>query len=102
VVQLLDSRGDSLVRNITNDDGKPMSGAGISYVVTDTLGTSRTLRDTFTTGFDGVFQLCDKSVHVGVAITVRVKRDNNPPVDALNISSTDKVTLMRILAGASP
>ena len=93
--------GDStrVLGRVMTRGGDPVQGVELSYLVTDRLGVERKVGENWSTGSDGVFQLCNKRVRVGMILAIMAKRGNQPPVEALRVALTDKLTLARILVG---
>jgi hypothetical protein len=91
-----------LLGRVIGADGKPAAGVAITLAEIGPPPTpEKPLVDRYTTGSDGLFQFCSKSLHRGMTLAVRARRGSSIS-RAVTVRLNDNLTVLRLPLDARP
>jgi hypothetical protein len=96
--------GDSvlLLGRVLGGDGQPVAGVAISLAETSPPPASeRMLPDGYTTGDDGLFQFCSRSLRRGMSLTIRARRGGSI-LRVVTVQLDDNLTVLRLPVDIRP
>jgi hypothetical protein len=91
-----------LFGRVLGSDGQPAAGVAISLAdISPPPAPERLLADTYTTGDNGLFQFCSKSLRRGMTLTVRAQRGGSI-LRVMTVQLDDNLTVLRVPVDARP
>jgi hypothetical protein len=91
-----------LLGRVLGSGGQPAAGVAISLAeISSPPAPERLLADSYTTGDDGLFQFCSKSLRRGMTLTVRARRSGSI-LRVMTVQLDDNLTVLRVPVDARP